>query len=225
MKDLILLHGALGCSKDLLPLCDLLQPSYNLHLLDFPGHGENSAVAGEFGIAAFADSFQQLYKKTNTKPHVFGYSMGGYVALYAHLHFNIPLAGLITLGTKYDWNPESAQTEASRLNAEKVEEQFPDWAAKLANSHGPNWKNLMKRTAEMMLELGQQPLLNERTLSMVNFPVFVLRGERDKMVSQAESKSMAAAIPHAEYGELLNQPHPLDRVDVALLASYIRLRA
>ena len=172
----------------------------------------------------FADSFGHLCKRIKTKPFVFGYSMGGYVALYAYLHFNLPLAGLITLGTKYDWNPDSSQTEAGRLNPEKIEEQFPDWAAKLSNAHGPYWKNLMRKTADMMLELGKQPLLNKVNLSLVNFPVCVMRGEKDKMVSLAESKSMTAAMPYAVYEELPNQPHPIDRLDAALLASCIKPR-
>ena len=220
-KHLILLHGALGCAKDLQPLKDRLQDRYILHVFDFPGHGDFSSSDTEFGIPAFAHSLDHYCKDVGQAPMVFGYSMGGYVALYAKAYLKTPMKGVITLGTKYAWDIPTAEKETALLNAERIISQYPDWAMQLKKAHGDQWAVLLDQTASMMKDLGKHPLLGAEILKSLSCPVTVLRGEKDRMVSAEESQMMAEAIPNGHFVELPGQPHPLDRVDLELLITFI----
>src|SRR5688572_11472647 len=109
MKDnLILLHGALGSQEQLVELKTLLSEEFNVLLLDFSGHG-GMEFDGPFSIDLFvADTIHLMDTHQLSVAHIFGYSMGGYVALkLAHDHPG-RADKIITLGTKYSWSPESA---------------------------------------------------------------------------------------------------------------------
>jgi pimeloyl-ACP methyl ester carboxylesterase len=219
-KHLILLHGALGCAKDLQPLKERLQDRYILHVFDFPGHGDFSGSDTEFGIPAFAHSLDQYCKDLGQAPMVFGYSMGGYVALYAEAYLKTPMKGIITLGTKYAWDAPTAEKETSLLEADRILTQFPEWARQLQKAHGKHWNVVLEKTAMMIRSLGNGPLLGQKQLETITIPVRVLRGEKDRMVSAEESLMMAEAIPNGHFIELPGQPHPLDRVDLELLIPF-----
>jgi hypothetical protein len=54
--------------------------------------------------------------------------MGGYVALYlASANENL-LDKIANLGTKFDWNPETALKESKMLNVEQIEIKVPKFA-------------------------------------------------------------------------------------------------
>lgn len=81
MKDLLLLHGAIGSAEQLFSLKEKLDSQYRVHVVEFPGHGQTTSEE-EFSIEFFA-SYVADYCKTQKlqSVSVFGYSMGGYVAL------------------------------------------------------------------------------------------------------------------------------------------------
>jgi len=51
--DLLLLHGAVGASPQFEPLQPLLEDRYQLHRLDFEGHGSSSPRERPFRIEHF----------------------------------------------------------------------------------------------------------------------------------------------------------------------------
>ena len=83
MKDIILLHGAIGATDQLLPLSkSLAAKGFKVHCLCFSGHG-TLAFNELFSIEQFAaELYQFIIEKNLLEPDIFGYSMGGYVALY-----------------------------------------------------------------------------------------------------------------------------------------------
>src|SRR5687768_6245802 len=104
MRQLLLLHGAIGSSEQLKPLADNLSKDFHVHLFDFPGHGGKPLPAG-FSIQFFAESVVEYLNKNNLlKVSVFGYSMGGYVAMYLAKHYPLLIDHVITLATKFEWN-------------------------------------------------------------------------------------------------------------------------
>lgn len=44
MQPLLLLHGAIGATDQLEPLAAELNSYYDVHMLNFPGHGEEEFV-------------------------------------------------------------------------------------------------------------------------------------------------------------------------------------
>ncbi len=152
-------------------------------------------------------------------PYVFGYSMGGYVALLHVVKYPGAIQKIFTLGTKFDWNVEFAQKQKELLQPEKLLAKVPEYAASLEKTHRPeDWKKVVLATADMMIQLGNKPLLNDESLRQVNIPVVIGWGAKDFMVSKEESLNYAAMIPDAEMKTLPETPHPIEKVEYSMLA-------
>ena len=82
MKQIILLHGAIGAHDQLVALAnELKQQGFQPYSFSFSGHGQ-IPFQDNFSIEQFALELEQFIAKNNLEqPAVFGYSMGGYVAL------------------------------------------------------------------------------------------------------------------------------------------------
>jgi pimeloyl-ACP methyl ester carboxylesterase len=220
--DVLLLHGALGCPEQFKPLVAFLQENYTCHVPAFGGHG-GVAFGEDFSIAGFAEELREYVTKNSLhKPLVFGYSMGGYVALYLESIAPGTFGKIITLGTKYLWTPEQAEAETQQLNPEMLEEKVPAYVQTLKAWHAPiDWKDLIEKTRHMMLELGQMPALKAEHLSTLSLPCWIGSGDQDKMVPPLESAQMASAIPKAGWYVVPESKHPLEKTNPELLAALI----
>ena len=221
-KDLILLHGALGSAAQLQALQNILSEDFNCHTLNFDGHGGKS-IKSNFSIEHFTDNLTDFIKFKDLKsPAIFGYSMGGYVSLNAASQ-GVELERIVTLGTKFDWNPDGSQKEVEKLNPEVIEQKIPKYAEYQSSLHSPeDWKVVMNNTAEMMLNLGSNPVLIKKALQKINIPVLCCRGSNDNMVSKEETVSVIQELPNANYVELVEFQHPIEKVKTEVLANVIR---
>lgn len=224
MKNkLILLHGALGSAKQFELIQNALQETFDVYILDFDGHGTGNPTP-EMSIELFADNLLNFTQKNDLQNAcVFGYSMGGYVALYLQtLHPNL-FQSIITLGTKLAWSNESAEKEIAMLNAEKIKEKVPAFASYLQNIQAPtNWEKMMNQTIELMLRLGAKPLLTEENLKKITIPVTVCIGELDKMVTIEETKWAVNSIKNAQFQALENVQHPIQMISPKVIIELIK---
>ena len=222
MKKLILLHGALGADSLFDPLKTELEGHFDCYNFNFSGHGRQAFNAEGFGIDTFAaelKTFIQAHDLAGSP--VFGYSMGGYVALYLASQEPGLISGILTLGTKFGWNPEAAAKEAAMLKPEVMTEKVPAFTEMLEARHGAQWKALVEATAKMMIGLGNTPLLTEATLSSIDIPVTIGLGEKDRMVSQGESTWATQFLASGSFQLFENTPHPLEKVDPKALSEVI----
>ena len=120
MQPLLLLHGAIG-SKDQFPsLVQLLSSDYDVHTLNFSGHGGSAFASEPFSIPLFAnDVLNYMQEHGIAKASIFGYSMGGYVGMYLAKHRPEKINKLITLATKYHWDEVIAAKEVQMLNRKR----------------------------------------------------------------------------------------------------------
>ncbi len=216
---LILLPGALGAQSMANDLSSELQEDFELVRLDYPGHGSevyNGALSIEIISQKMAEKIR-MYRY----PFVFGYSMGGYVAIYTQLTRMANFRGIITYGTKFDWNPEVAKRESSRLDPAKIQEKVPQYAKHLSDSH-ESWQKLCQQTGQLMLELGKKPLLNQDHEDYISTPLLVLRGSNDKMVSEDESIWASKISSDGKFESCDGWEHPLEKLDKRELADKIR---
>lgn len=223
MQPLLLLHGAIGSMDQLMPLKDQLSKEFDVYSFNFPGHGGNGSVAS-FSMNDFANATIDCIKTYQLEnPSVLGYSMGGYVALYLESMYPGTFQKMITLGTKYEWSEEIAVKETKMLHPEVIEQKLPAFAQQLSNRHGIlEWKSVLHKTADMLLELGKQPLLSHTVLQKITCPTLVLLGEKDNMVSIEETQNAAVALVNGQYELLPNTPHPIEQVDIKMLASKMK---
>lgn len=220
---LVLLHGALGSKAHFSGLIPHLTDQFEVFTLNFEGHGGNLSDS-EFSIDLFSKNLVDfLVGHELKKVAVFGYSMGGYVALYTALRHPAYFEQIVTLGTKFDWSPAAAEKEVKMLNPEVLEEKVPRFAENLKNLHAPDdWKKVMSKTATLMKNMGNQPPLTTADFVQIFTPVTIGIGEADKMVTQAESKLVADALPNSTYQILPNVIHPIDQVPVDILVEYLK---
>jgi len=218
-QPLLLLHGALSSAKQFFLLQNILSEKYDVHTLNFPGHGGED-IPPEFSIPLFADTvLHYMDEKNITSVNIFGYSMGGYVALYVAAHHPGRVNKIFTLATKFDWTPQSASRETSMLNPEVIMEKVPAFAKSLEQMHSPqDWKVVLSRTSDLLMNLGNKPALSEKELQNIDIPVVISVGELDKMVTVEESSNAAHQIKNGSFCLFPSTPHPFEKVNHSTLA-------
>lgn len=223
MKNLLILHGAIGSKSQFSSIASLLDNQFDIHLLNFSGHG-GEAFRENFNISQFADDVLTYLKLNKIESiDIFGYSMGGYVALYLAKNHPEKVNKIITLGTKLSWTPDIAAKETKMLDADKIEEKIPAFAAILKDRHHPNdWKTVLEKTANMMIEMGNKNVLKDEDFKLIQHTVKMLLADNDEMVSKVETNHVAQLLPHATFELLPNSKHPIEKVDIDALSKIIR---
>jgi len=219
---LLLLHGALGSKNQFDELKEILQQNFEVFAMNFEGHG-GLPVENKFSIDLFSNNVLAFLKENNLeKIDVFGYSMGGYVAMNLAVNYPILISKIITLGTKFNWTSEGVEKEVQLLNPGIIEVKVPKFAHQLAEIHSDdNWKIVMQRTADMMYGLGNGKKIQLHQLEKVKQDVLITVGGKDVMVTIEESESVAEVLVNGELLVIDEFQHPIEKVDKQKLASII----
>ena len=221
-QNLILLHGALGSLKSFEHLIPHLSKDFNVIAPDLKWHGKRSQTDSDFSMLDLVADFEYLLQNENIQSaHVFGFSMGGYVALSLALKKPELFKSIMTLGTKLDWRPEQAEKEIKMLDVKKIQEKVPQFAQYLEAIHGKNWIELCQQTVNMMLDLGSNPILTKENISTIELPIRLCLGDQDQMVSLEETTDFYRALSKGELQVLPNCMHPIEKVNNEFLAQSI----
>ena len=220
MTDLVLLHGALGDATQLAPLATRLDDGRRVVVIELEGHGATPLRDRPLRIESFADDvIAHLDRQGIARADVFGYSMGGYVALYLAATSPARIARVATLATKLAWTPEVAARESAMLDPVVIRTKVPRFAAALEARHtGAGWEALLAHTAELLHELRARPRVTDTLLASVTQPVRISVGDRDATVTLEEC---VAAVRQLAGGELEVHPrtqHPFEKVSLDRLA-------
>ena len=220
---LLLLHGALGSETQLTEIRDHLSGTFRVHTLNFNGHG-GKPISEPFSMRSFARNIRDFILNRNLgSVHVFGYSMGGYAALQLALIHPELIRSVITLGTKFDWSPESAQKEMKMLNPDVILDKVPRFADQLNKRHHPtDWRLVLEETARLMAALGNGQALKKKDLQTISVPTLIGIGSEDRMVTIAESKFASEALGNAHLKVIEGFPHPIEKIDFREMAEVIR---
>lgn len=226
MRKLLLLHGALGSKDQFNGLIRKLNGSFEVHAINFAGHGGKEIPEEPFSMEMFSgEIISYLNDNSIDEIDVFGYSMGGYAALCSALKYPGRIRKIFTLATKFEWTLAIAEREVKMLDAAKIKEKVPQFASELAKRHGEDkWEFILRKTAEMMKELGRlggnlsgYPL----KLENINSEVLIGIGDRDKMVSLEETISAYRSLANGKLVVLPGTPHPLEMVNTEKLTEEI----
>ncbi|TXD71447.1 alpha/beta hydrolase [Aequorivita antarctica] len=221
-NPILLLHGALGSKEQLVPLQERLSSEREVIIMNFEGHGKSKSETN-FSIELFTQNVVDFLKeKKISKVDIFGYSMGGYVALNLTLKHPNLVEKIMTLGTKFDWTPTFAEKEVKMLNPDTIQMKVPVFAERLKQLHGTeNWKNVVLKTAQMMRDLGENPIFKEEDFQKINTPTLICLGELDTMSTQVESKNVSNWLQNGQFLEIKNLKHPIEIAPVDNIVSII----
>ncbi|RKT01237.1 alpha/beta fold hydrolase [Chryseobacterium defluvii] len=223
MKNLLLLHGALGHSDIFTLYTEELSRYFKIHTPLFSGHGHIDLSDDGITIEKYTQELGEYCEKENlTNTYIFGHSMGGYVALCYALQNPERINSIMTLGTKFNWTEEQAIKESKMLHPNVIVEKIPKYAEQLEAQHGSKWEQLLPAIANMMISLGKNPALNQRNLAEINIPVQIMIGDRDNMVSLEESIEVYRSLPNAKLAVLPDTKHPMDKVRPTLLMNLMK---
>lgn len=219
---LILLHGALGSSAQLSDLQANLPGERAVFALNFPGHG-GVATESPFSMELFGAAVLDFMETQKiARADIFGYSMGGYVALWLAWKYPERVRRVITLGTKLAWTPETTSGMSRMFDAEKIALKVPHFAQQLADLHAPlDWKLLCSNTADFLQSLGAGQGIPQDVYTAINCPVHIGWGDADQVVSLEECKAVVDSLPNGHLHILPGVPHGMEQADVGEIAKYV----
>ncbi|MDX1617511.1 MAG: 2-succinyl-6-hydroxy-2,4-cyclohexadiene-1-carboxylate synthase [Balneolaceae bacterium] len=186
---LLMLHGFMGSSELFEHLLPELQSCCNPVTLDLLGHGETdrSAQAGRYATGSQVSDLEKIIKRLDRKPiYLYGYSMGGRLALQFALEHSGTLAGLILESANPGLRSPKARAdrrESDNRMAAAIEADFPGFLEE--------WERL--------------PLFNNE----IGLPE--IRARRLREVQQRQNpKAMADSLRHFGTGRM---PPAWDRLE------------
>lgn len=226
MEKLLLLHGALGSKSQFSELEIQLSGKYKTYSMNFSGHGGSDFADEPFSIPFFAketlDFISSMDLMIDERINIFGYSMGGYVAMYLARFHPEKIRTVCTLATKYHWDSEVAGKESNMLILEKIETKLPEFAKTLEARHLPgDWKKVVKMTRDMLVGLGENNAIQPGDYEGIMLPVLLMSGDKDKMVSLEETVGAFRKIPGANLAILPGTPHPFEQANIKTLCYFI----
>ena len=224
MQHLLLLHGALGSKDQFQSLVPLLENTFQVHTFNLYGHGGQPLPDTSFSIELFSEQIARYIQDMNIeKVNVFGYSMGGYIAMYLAKQLPDKFNKIVTLATKFYWDEKTATKEVKLLDGKIIGEKFPAFAAQLQQRHAPvDWLTILDKTTELLINLGKNNTLQLEDYTSITTPSLVLLGDRDKMVTLDETLAVYKQLPNAQLGILPGTPHVFEQVNLSLLAYLIK---
>lgn len=221
---LLLLHGALGAQTQFEALIPLLDDTFEVHTLDFEGHGHSPLEHEAFKIEYFAESvLAYLDAQGIDRAHIFGYSMGGYVAMVLATRHPERVERIFTLATQYVWTPEVAEREVKFLDADKIAAKVPQFAQTLEQRHTAHgWRNVLRDTAKLLIGLGETNLLTAEVIQSLPHKVRMGVGDHDNMIDLTQCIEVYRLLQHGELEVLPATPHPFEQVPLHRLAYSIK---
>lgn len=219
VEPILFLHGALGSKHQFKALTAELKNRFDCHTLNFSGHGGEFIPPQGLTFATFAnDILQYMDSKGLKQVNLFGFSMGGYAALYfAYLHPE-RVKSIFTLNVKFNWDPITTAKEMGMLDPDKMLDKVPTFANNLMVLHGMHlWKQLLRSTSDMMKSLSETIVMSEEQLRSVSCKVLLGIGDRDQTSSIQETLHVYRMLPQASMWVVPETGHPFERIPLDLL--------
>ncbi len=207
-KKLVVIHGALGSSVEMRNQVSVSDRKFEVVFLDILGHGKNSDKLDDFTYDNAKKRLAEELEKVG-ECFIFGFSMGGYLALDLAIENHPSIKGIVTLGTKLAWTLESAKNEVKFLDETLLKTKQEAFYNHLVSLHGDNLPKLLEKTASVMMELGSFPRVTSAKFKNVSIPIRLIRGGKDKMVSKEESLEIVSSNSLAQYFEISHFIHPI----------------
>ena len=223
-SDLLLLHGAMGSADIFSSLMKELSNQYNVHAIDFNGHGQRDIIGEKYTVQNFIeDILGYLDQNSLSKINIFGYSMGGLVAMLLAARYPEKVEKVFTYGAKIFWTPEVADKTVKFLDSEIIMARNPDFAKQLEAMHrGFGWQNVVDKTVVFTEELGRGEAFDKSALTDLNVPLRYTVGDRDHLISLDEVVKFSELVDtDIEIGVFPNSKHALETVNAQELKTSI----
>ncbi len=209
---LVVLHGALGSTNlETDRLVRFWERRFRVLALDLRGHGASSPLASAPTWAECVDDVARVTHHLGVdRFRLFGFSMGGGVALAAASALGARVERLAVHGVNVRWT--AAEVEAMVGPMRDVAGHFPFWAKRLAETHGERWPALADQVMAFTTRLPDEHMAPE-ALAAISAPTLISHGDADRFFSLAHPLALRREIPDARLWVLPGLDHPIQGVD------------
>ncbi len=215
----VVIHGGNGTGAQMEPLAATLRPYGPVHSPNLPGHGGRS-IPETFSIRGHAEDVAAgLTAQGVERAHFFGYSVGGYVALYLARHMPGRVLGVCAIATKYVFDERTVNHWTRISSAEWMRKPGNPRAAEMQRIHAPqDWTELVKVNARLYRDLGADAPLKDTDLAAIAAPVMLVGSNRDQLVPWTETLALGDLIPGSKLMMFYGPAHPIAAVPCASVA-------
>lgn len=200
------------------------EKEYRVISYDIRGFGESQAGSKEFSIPQFTEDLIEFLDKLSVKKVILcGLSLGGYIALYAAIHFPKRFSGLILSDTICT----ADNLEIIKLRQYTIQEIQQKGAYKFIDKTLLNFllpktwmsrkEEILKLKTEMLKASAEtlcktlQALCNRedicRQIKKIIIPTLILTGQTDRIALPYSTRLMHLSIPGSQFAIIENAGH------------------
>jgi pimeloyl-ACP methyl ester carboxylesterase len=218
----VLLHGSAGTAElETQHLARLLQPAGPVWALDLPGHGRSDAhdalPAGVLtaGVREALGQVAELDEQSG-KVDVFGFSLGGALALDAAGHLGDTVRRVAVHATSLDWPTERVDAMLARLDPDAIRSASPAGWDALDRAHRGDAERVLRSLVSFVEGLrAPQPFADVAALP---HPLLVTTGDSDALFGLDPSLDLYHRAPHSRLGVIPGAGHRLGAAESERLA-------
>lgn len=191
--------------------------------LDFRGHGASFPSTTDVSFDGFVrDVMDVLDHFEIDKTHLFGFSMGGNVALDVARRHPERIRRVAVHGANIEWTAETVEQMQTRLNADALVKQNGRIGDRLSSYH-QNWRELFDAMHEWVATLPDQTPDMRRMAEAVPVPTLISCVDRDDLFPLASTLALHESIPESRLAVFPGDHHalplaPINRLTDALAA-------
>ena len=220
---LVVLHAALGSSElEMRRLTCFWEKNFRVYALDFMAHGASDIFEDHsLSLETFADNVIALLDEIGVqKTHLFGFSMGGSVALYAALKHSQRFDRLVIHAHNVQWDDRERDLMVGVMKS-ALDDSDSFWARRLAETHGSeNWKDLIQRIIAFTESLpGRQ--FPDDDLALIAHPTLVSTGDSDRFFPLRHSLMLYSSLRNASLAVLPGVDHSIQTVEPESFATMV----
>lgn len=222
--SLLLLHGAAGCTRfETAPLMRRLESAFHLVGVDLSGHGSSAFPASEpLSLDLFAEDVRTVMNDLDlNSAHVFGFSLGGGVALRLAYQSPDRVDRLGLLQTNVNWTEAQAQAMRKRLDPDVIRERSTDRANEI-EAHHEHSARLLRQLRAFVDTLSTASRAMTDTLSDISAPTLVGAVDQDPLFDLDSTRLLHRQLPGSRLAILPGTHHSLTRAPLSLLAPLLR---
>lgn len=214
---LVVLHGALGSTA--LETDRLVRPwetQFRVYALDFMGHGQSDDCTDGVPLwSDYGDNVTALIDHFGLdRVHLFGFSMGGGVALSTAIAQPDRIDRLAVHGVNVQWDEREVDLMVGPMDVARMATDHPFWAQRLSEVHGlERWQALVGRLVAFTRGLPRHHL-PDRQLAGITAPTLVSTGDRDRYFDVRHAVGLYRAVPDARLWVIPDLDHPIQGVNV-----------
>ena len=242
---LLLIHGVGLCAESWFPIVDQLTDSFELVIVDLPGHGQSKGLAQAFETVSLYDYvrvFEGFVDELQLQDFIVcGHSLGSLIAIEMAAQKNSGISGMIALNAVYqrsDAALTAVQQRAQELSQSTsivgIEQTTQRWFggphSKVMQGYAKlcaTWlaANTVEAYALAYKTFADVRGAREASIAGIDCPSIFMTGEHDPNSTPAMSNALAQACPQASCVNVQGAAHMMPLTHSQHVSDEIRMLA